>query len=215
MAHHSSNQLGSNNHIRIGLVARICRSQSSKDDQFRQGRGSIPRFGIILLHFLDAVTRRYEAVLLEIARHIYWRVCRRKFTLEVNIHLNEVISTGNIISYDTVEQFLYLSSWKERLHTNCLFQYLGKVLGSIYMRWQPKCECIIARIYPKSLRNRRCFKRQCDSKPSSMNFSYLRYGKASCLFEFFLKPMYARCDAAVSSTAILSESNMRYKERYP
>ena len=34
--------------IRIGLVARICRSQSSKDDQFRQGRGSIPRFGIIL-----------------------------------------------------------------------------------------------------------------------------------------------------------------------
>jgi len=38
-------------HIRIGLVARICRSQSSQDDQFRQGRGSIPRFGIILLHF--------------------------------------------------------------------------------------------------------------------------------------------------------------------
>ena len=37
--------------IRIGLVARICRSQSSKDDQFRQGRGSIPRFGIILLLF--------------------------------------------------------------------------------------------------------------------------------------------------------------------
>ena len=35
--------------IRIGLVARICRSQSSKDDQFRQGRGSIPRFGIIIL----------------------------------------------------------------------------------------------------------------------------------------------------------------------
>ena len=35
--------------IRIGLVARICRSQSSKDDQFRQGRGSIPRFGISLL----------------------------------------------------------------------------------------------------------------------------------------------------------------------
>jgi hypothetical protein len=34
--------------IRIGLVARICRSQSSKDDQFRQGRGSIPRFGINL-----------------------------------------------------------------------------------------------------------------------------------------------------------------------
>jgi hypothetical protein len=28
--------------IRIGLVARICRSQSSKDDQFRQGQGSIP-----------------------------------------------------------------------------------------------------------------------------------------------------------------------------
>ena len=37
--------------IRIGLVARICRSQSSQDDQFRQGRGSIPRFGIILLRF--------------------------------------------------------------------------------------------------------------------------------------------------------------------
>jgi hypothetical protein len=36
--------------IRIGLVARICRSQS-KDDQFRQGRGSIPRFGIFLLPF--------------------------------------------------------------------------------------------------------------------------------------------------------------------
>jgi hypothetical protein len=35
--------------IRIGLVARICRSHSSKDDQFRQGRGSIPRFGIIVL----------------------------------------------------------------------------------------------------------------------------------------------------------------------
>ena len=35
--------------IRIGLVARICRSQSSKGDQFRQGRGSIPRFGIIVL----------------------------------------------------------------------------------------------------------------------------------------------------------------------
>jgi len=32
--------------IRIGLVARICRSQSSNDAQFRQGRGSIPRFGI-------------------------------------------------------------------------------------------------------------------------------------------------------------------------
>ena len=45
LAASSSNQLGSNNHIRIGLVARICRSQSSKDDQFRQGRGSIPRFG--------------------------------------------------------------------------------------------------------------------------------------------------------------------------
>jgi hypothetical protein len=27
-------------------VARICRSQSSTDDQIRQGRGSIPRFGI-------------------------------------------------------------------------------------------------------------------------------------------------------------------------
>ena len=38
--------------IRIGLVARICRSQSSKDDQYRQGRGSIPRFGIILLLFV-------------------------------------------------------------------------------------------------------------------------------------------------------------------
>ena len=31
--------------IRIGLVARICRSQLSQYDQFRQGRGSIPRFG--------------------------------------------------------------------------------------------------------------------------------------------------------------------------
>jgi len=31
--------------IRIGLVARICRSHSSKEDQNRQGRGSIPRFG--------------------------------------------------------------------------------------------------------------------------------------------------------------------------
>jgi hypothetical protein len=41
--------------IRIGLVARICRSHSSKDDQIRQGRGSIPRFGITLLLFL-AVT---------------------------------------------------------------------------------------------------------------------------------------------------------------
>jgi len=40
-----------NTTIRIGLVARICRSQSSQDDQFRQGRGSIPRFGIILLLF--------------------------------------------------------------------------------------------------------------------------------------------------------------------
>ena len=28
--------------IRIGLVARICRSQSLQDDQFRQGQGSIP-----------------------------------------------------------------------------------------------------------------------------------------------------------------------------
>jgi hypothetical protein len=37
--------------IRIGLVARICRSQSSKGDQFRQGRGSIPRFGIISFVF--------------------------------------------------------------------------------------------------------------------------------------------------------------------
>jgi hypothetical protein len=34
--------------IRIGLVARICRSHSSKEDQYRQGRGSIPRFGILL-----------------------------------------------------------------------------------------------------------------------------------------------------------------------
>jgi hypothetical protein len=32
--------------IRIGLVARICRSHSSKEDQYRQGRGSIPRFGL-------------------------------------------------------------------------------------------------------------------------------------------------------------------------
>jgi hypothetical protein len=47
LPHRTSN--GSYNHIRIGLVARICRSQSSKDDQFRQGRGSIPRFGILLL----------------------------------------------------------------------------------------------------------------------------------------------------------------------
>jgi hypothetical protein len=38
--------------IRIGLVARICRSQSSQDDQFRQGRGSIPRFGIVPFCFL-------------------------------------------------------------------------------------------------------------------------------------------------------------------
>jgi hypothetical protein len=44
-AHQFSNELIT---IRIGLVARICRSQSSKDDQFRQGRGSIPRFGIKL-----------------------------------------------------------------------------------------------------------------------------------------------------------------------
>ena len=42
LPHRTSN---SSNNIRIGLVARICRSQSSKDDQFRQGRGSIPRFG--------------------------------------------------------------------------------------------------------------------------------------------------------------------------
>ena len=50
----TSNQLGSNNHIRIGLVARICRSQSSKDDQFRQGRGSIPRFGnLSFAHSMD------------------------------------------------------------------------------------------------------------------------------------------------------------------
>ena len=41
--------------IRIGLVARICRSQSSKDDQSRQGRGSIPRFGTILLPFCYVV----------------------------------------------------------------------------------------------------------------------------------------------------------------
>jgi hypothetical protein len=32
--------------FRIGLVARICRSHSSTEDQNRQGRGSIPRFGI-------------------------------------------------------------------------------------------------------------------------------------------------------------------------
>jgi hypothetical protein len=33
--------------IRIGLVARICRSHFfCKEDQNRQGRGSIPRFGI-------------------------------------------------------------------------------------------------------------------------------------------------------------------------
>jgi hypothetical protein len=38
--------------IRIGLVARICRSQSSKDGQFRQGRGSIPRFGIVFFAFV-------------------------------------------------------------------------------------------------------------------------------------------------------------------
>jgi hypothetical protein len=31
--------------IRIGLVARICRSHSSKEEKCRQGRGSIPRFG--------------------------------------------------------------------------------------------------------------------------------------------------------------------------
>jgi hypothetical protein len=37
--------------IRIGLVARICRSHSSKEDQYRQGRGSIPRFGIIVFFF--------------------------------------------------------------------------------------------------------------------------------------------------------------------
>ena len=54
------------NNIRIGLVARICRSQSSQDDQFRQGRGSIPRFGIILLTFFCCLQRppsRLSAVL--------------------------------------------------------------------------------------------------------------------------------------------------------
>lgn len=77
--------------------------------------------------------------------------------MEVSIHPNEVISIGNATSFDTVEQFLFLLSWKKRLHINCLSPYLGKVLSSIQMRWQPKCECITARIYPKGLRNRRCF----------------------------------------------------------
>jgi hypothetical protein len=36
-------------HIRIGLVARICRSHPSFGGQLRQGRGSIPRFGNYLL----------------------------------------------------------------------------------------------------------------------------------------------------------------------
>ena len=43
--------------IRIGLVARICRSQSSKDDQLRQGRGSIPRFGNIIFATLSPFGR--------------------------------------------------------------------------------------------------------------------------------------------------------------
>ena len=52
--------------IRIGLVARICRSQSSKDDQFRQGRGSIPRFGrysFDLFCYLQRSPSRLSAVL--------------------------------------------------------------------------------------------------------------------------------------------------------
>jgi hypothetical protein len=48
--------------IRIGLVARICRSQSSNGDKFRQGRGSIPRFGINLLLLVCL-----EAVVLQLA----------------------------------------------------------------------------------------------------------------------------------------------------
>jgi hypothetical protein len=47
----SSSMLQKLFNIRIGLVARICRSQSSQGDQFRQGRGSIPRFGIIPFSF--------------------------------------------------------------------------------------------------------------------------------------------------------------------
>jgi hypothetical protein len=47
----SSNMFQKLLNIRIGLVARICRSQSLIDDQFRQGRGSIPRFGIVALPF--------------------------------------------------------------------------------------------------------------------------------------------------------------------
>ena len=52
--------------IRIGLVARICRSQSSKDDQSRQGRGSIPRFGIILLLFVGLTASILQPVAVSI-----------------------------------------------------------------------------------------------------------------------------------------------------
>jgi hypothetical protein len=46
-----------NHPIRIGLVARICRSHPSFDGQFRQGRGSIPRFGIeFLLSSINSVS---------------------------------------------------------------------------------------------------------------------------------------------------------------
>jgi hypothetical protein len=48
--------------IRIGLVARICRSQSLKHDQFRQGRGSIPRFGIIVLLFWGIADSQYHTI---------------------------------------------------------------------------------------------------------------------------------------------------------
>ena len=68
-------------------MARICRSQSSKDDQFRQGRGSIPRFGIILLPFVVRHTIFYSSVVKVIScigsviRHgsewlIVWRECQ-------------------------------------------------------------------------------------------------------------------------------------------
>ena len=56
--------------IRIGLVARICRSQSSKDDQFRQGRGSIPRFGIILLLFVGLTASILQPVAVSIFQSI-------------------------------------------------------------------------------------------------------------------------------------------------
>jgi hypothetical protein len=46
-------------------VARICRSHSSKEDQNRQGRGSIPRFGIPSF----AVWRRRLTV-----RALWWHV---------------------------------------------------------------------------------------------------------------------------------------------